>query len=78
MGRRRGTAVNKLFVWVRRQSIKVKIFLAVTSILSSLIALRFIVKDTNHFFVASESVHAAGIIVLIYKLTTQKTCSGMN
>lgn len=77
MGRRRGSAVNKLFAWVRRQSMKVKIFLAVTSLISSLVALRLLVKDTNQFFLASESVHAAGIVVLIYKLTTQKTCSGM-
>ncbi|KAM0001582.1 putative ER lumen protein retaining receptor [Helianthus anomalus] len=79
MGRRRsGSAVNKLFAWVRRQSMKVKVFLAVTSFLSSLIALRLLVKDTNQFFIASEAVHAAGIIVLIYKLTTQKNCSGLS
>lgn len=78
MGRRRGSpVVNKMFAWVRKQSIKVKIFLGITSILSSLVGLRFLVKDTNQFFVASEAVHAAGIFVLIYKLTTQKTCSGM-
>lgn len=78
MGRRRGSAVNKLFAWVRRQSMKVKIFFGITFVLSSLIALRLFIKDTNQFFVASESVHAAGIIVLIYKLTTQKTCSGLS
>ncbi|PWA44191.1 ER lumen protein retaining receptor family protein [Artemisia annua] len=79
MGRRRGSpVVNKMFAWVRKQSIKVKIFLGITSILSSLVGLRFLVKDTNQFFVASEAVHAAGIFVLIYKLTTQKTCSGLS
>ncbi|XP_071716436.1 uncharacterized protein [Rutidosis leptorrhynchoides] len=79
MGRKRGnSAVNKLFVWVRKQSIKVKIFLAVTCFLSSLISLRFLVRDTNQFFVASEFVHASGIILLIYKLTTLKTCSGLS
>lgn len=55
---------------------KVKAFLAVTSVLSSLLALKFLVKDRNHFFVASEAIHVVGIMVLIYKLTTQKTCSG--
>ncbi|KVH94213.1 ER lumen protein retaining receptor [Cynara cardunculus var. scolymus] len=78
MGRRRGSAVNKLFAWVRRQSMKVKIFFGITFIISSLVALRYLIKDTNQFFVASESVHAAGIVVLIYKLTTQKTCSGLS
>ncbi|KAK9069376.1 hypothetical protein SSX86_011279 [Deinandra increscens subsp. villosa] len=78
MGRRRGSAVNKLFFWVRRQSTKVKICLAVTSVLCSLIALRLLAKDTSQFFIASEFVHASGIILLIYKLTTQKTCSGLS
>ncbi|KAF5784736.1 putative ER lumen protein retaining receptor [Helianthus annuus] len=78
MGRKRGSAVNKLFIWVRKQSMKVKIFLAVASVLSCLIALRLLAKDTTQFFVASEFVHAAGIILLIYKLTKQKTCSGLS
>ncbi|KAK2995167.1 hypothetical protein RJ640_025397 [Escallonia rubra] len=78
MGRRRGSPVNKLFAWVRRQSMKVKTFLAVTSVLCSLVALKLMIKDRNHFYVASESIHAAGIMVLIYKLTTQKTCSGLS
>lgn len=70
--------MNVLFGWVRRQSVKVKAFLAVTSVLSSLLALKFLVKDRNHFFVASEAIHVVGIMVLIYKLTTQKTCSGLS
>ncbi|XP_058103214.1 uncharacterized protein LOC131246814 [Magnolia sinica] len=80
MGRRRATRdpVNVLFGWVRRQSVKVKTFLAVVSVLCSLIALKFLVRDQGHFFVASEAIHAAGIIVLIYKLTRQKTCSGLS
>lgn len=78
MGKRRGSsAVNTLFAWVGRQSMKVKIFLAVTSTLSSLLALKLVVKDHNHFFVASEAIHSAGILVLIYKLTTQNNCSGI-
>ncbi|KAL6967982.1 hypothetical protein U1Q18_033786 [Sarracenia purpurea var. burkii] len=74
MGRRRSSPVNKLFAWVRRQSMKVKIFLAFTSLLSSLVALKLLVKDHNHFYIASEAIHVAGILVLIYKLTTQKNC----
>ncbi|XP_010274063.1 PREDICTED: putative ER lumen protein-retaining receptor C28H8.4 [Nelumbo nucifera] len=78
MGRRRNSPVNVLFGWVRRQSMKVKIFLVVASMICSLVALQLFVKDHNHFFVASEAIHAVGIIVLIYKLTTQKTCSGLS
>ena len=76
MGRRRNSSVNVLFGWVRKQSMKVKTFLGVASALSSLLALKFLVKDRKHFFVASEVIHVFGIMVLIYKLATQKTCSG--
>lgn len=57
---------------------KVKAFLGITSVLCSLVALKLLVRDQNHFFVASEAIHAAGIMVLIYKLTKQKTCSGLS
>ncbi|KAL3850424.1 hypothetical protein ACJIZ3_012306 [Penstemon smallii] len=78
MGRRRSSPLNELFAWVRRQSTKVQTFLAVTCALSALVALNFLVHDRNHFFVASEIVHFVGILVLIYKLTTKKTCSGLS
>ncbi|KAK6940494.1 ER lumen protein retaining receptor [Dillenia turbinata] len=78
MGRRRNSPVNVLFGWVRRQSVKVKVGLMVMGMLFSLIALKLLVKDHSHFFVASEAIHAAGIMVLIYKLTTQNTCSGLS
>ncbi|KAL3517837.1 hypothetical protein ACH5RR_020426 [Cinchona calisaya] len=78
MGRKRSSPATKLFAWVRRQSMKVKTFLAVTSVLCALVALKLLIKDGNHFFIASEAVHFVGIMVLIYKLTTQKTCSGLS
>ncbi|XP_010550899.1 PREDICTED: putative ER lumen protein-retaining receptor C28H8.4 [Tarenaya hassleriana] len=79
MGKRRGIpAVNVLFGWLRRQSKKVKTTLAVFLSLLLVVSLRFTVKNHNHFFVASEAIHAAGIFVLIYKLTRQKTCSGLS
>ncbi|KAL3517838.1 hypothetical protein ACH5RR_020427 [Cinchona calisaya] len=78
MGRRRNSPVNKVFTWVRRQSIKVKSFLAVISLLSALMAMKLLIKDQDSFFIASEAVHFMGIIVLIYKLSTQKTCSGLS
>ncbi|TQE12406.1 hypothetical protein C1H46_002059 [Malus baccata] len=78
MGRRRSSPVNKLFQWVRRQSIKVKVCLGSLLALCALVALRFWVKNHNYFFIASEVAHVAGIVVLIYKLTTQKTCSGLS
>ncbi|KAL0389876.1 UNVERIFIED_CONTAM: hypothetical protein Scaly_0344700 [Sesamum calycinum] len=37
-----------------------------------LVALKLLVHDHNQFFVVSEAVHFAGILVLIYKLTTRR------
>lgn len=76
MGRKRSSPVTVLLGWLRRQSMKVKIFLGAAIGLIALIALKFTIKNRNHFFVVSEAVHVAGILVLIYKLTTQKTSSG--
>ncbi|KAI3926072.1 hypothetical protein MKW98_028208 [Papaver atlanticum] len=78
MGRRRNSAVNELFGWIRKQSMKVKIFLGVVIAILLLVGLKYSVKDHNHFFVASEAVHVAGIFVLVYKLITKKTCSGLS
>ncbi|CAF2158294.1 hypothetical protein BRARA_G00678 [Brassica rapa] len=79
MGKRRGvSAVNVVFGWLRHQSKMVKIPLGIILSLILVVFLRFTVKNHNHFFVASELIHAAGIIILIYKLTRQKTCSGLS
>ncbi|KAI3408932.1 uncharacterized protein J3R85_019940 [Psidium guajava] len=43
-----------------------------------LVALKLTVKNHGHFFVASELSHAAGLLVLGYKLTIQRTCSGLS
>ncbi|KAG2297967.1 hypothetical protein Bca4012_009159 [Brassica carinata] len=79
MGKRRGvSAVNVVFWWLRKQSNKVKIPLGIIVFLLLVVFLKFTVKNHNHFFIASELIHAAGIIILIYKLTRQKTCSGLS
>lgn len=76
MGRRRTSPVNQLFAWVRKQSVKVKTALAVSTVLFLLVALKFLVRDHNYFFIASEFSHFIGIVVLIYKLSTQNSCAG--
>ncbi|XP_012085048.1 ER lumen protein-retaining receptor erd-2.2 [Jatropha curcas] len=78
MGRRRNSPATQVFGWMRSQSMKVKSFFGLIIALACLAGLRFAVKDHNHFFIASEAIHAAGILVLIYKLTTQRTCSGLS
>lgn len=76
MGKMAAPPLYKVIAWVRRLSTKAKIFLAAATGLCVLAALKHLVNDQNHFFVASEAIHFVGILVLIYKLTTQKTCSG--
>lgn len=78
MGKKRNAPLNKMFTWVRRQSTKVKTFLGVSCALFALVALKLLIHDHNHFFVAAEAIHFAGILVLIYKLSTQNTCSGLS
>ncbi|XP_050206038.1 uncharacterized protein LOC126655779 [Mercurialis annua] len=78
MGRKRSSPVNVVFGWMRRRSVTVKTLLGVVIALGCLVGLKFVVKDHNHFFIASEAIHAAGILVLIYKLATQKSCSGLS
>ncbi|GMN50269.1 hypothetical protein TIFTF001_019419 [Ficus carica] len=78
MVRKRSSPANVVLGWLRRQSMRVKVFIGVTVALFALVALKLTVKNHNHFFVASEAVHALGIMVLIYKLATQKTCSGLS
>lgn len=68
--------VKKLFLWVRRQSKNVKIFLGVVTSLALVVILKFFIKKHNHFFVLAEFVHFVGLLCLIYKLSTLKTCSG--
>lgn len=78
MGRKRELSeLNKLLVWTRRQPLKVKIILGIMAVVSVLAGLDMFVEDHNHFFIASEAIHAAGILVLIYKLSTKRNCSGL-
>lgn len=46
--------------------------------MAALVLLRAIVHDHDNLFVASETVHAVGISVLIYKLMKEKTCAGLS
>lgn len=63
--------------WVKKQPPKIKVALGVAAGILSLILLRLVVQDHDNLFVAAESVHAIGILVLIYKFTKEKTCAGL-
>ncbi|KAG6548368.1 hypothetical protein Mapa_010147 [Marchantia paleacea] len=64
--------------WVKKQPPKIKVSLGVAAGILSLILLRLVVQDHDNLFVAAESVHAIGILVLIYKFTKEKTCAGLS
>jgi hypothetical protein len=68
--------LNATISWVKRQPPKVKAFMAVVAGMATLVFIRFIVHDHDNLFVAAEAAHAIGILVLIYKLTKEKTCAG--
>ncbi|XP_019431421.1 PREDICTED: putative ER lumen protein-retaining receptor C28H8.4 [Lupinus angustifolius] len=64
--------------WLRRQPPKMKAFLALLSGITALLFIRMVVHDHDNLFVAAEAVHALGISVLIFKLSKDKTCSGLS
>ncbi|XP_078173342.1 ER lumen protein retaining receptor family protein [Carex rostrata] len=70
--------LNAAISWVKRQPPKVKAFMAVVAGMATLVFIRFIVHDHDNLFVAAEAAHAIGILVLIYKLTKEKTCAGLS
>jgi len=76
MGSKRDSPVNVLSIWLRKRSMKVKIFLGILLAFCALVALKFTIRDPNFFFQASEAIHIVGLIVLVYKLYAHKTCSG--
>lgn len=79
MGTKRGNSpVTLLFERLRKFSMKVRIFCGALLVVCALVALKFSLKSYYYFFIASETIHAAGIIALIYKLYALKTCSGLS
>jgi ER lumen protein retaining receptor len=77
MGRRRSSPASELIAWLKRRSMRLKICLGAALALCALVVLKLTVHNSDHFFIASETAHAVGLFVLIYKLTTKKTCSGI-
>lgn len=62
--------------WLKRRSFAARIGILVAVTVFVLVVLKHTVRNHNYFFLAGESIHAAGLFVLAYKLTTHKTCSG--
>lgn len=77
-GRRSRNPMRALISWFKRQPPKVKSFLAVLAGIFTLVFIRFVVHDHDNLFVAAEAIHSIGILVLIYKLSKEKTCAGLS
>ncbi|XP_056690892.1 uncharacterized protein [Spinacia oleracea] len=80
MGDKRATPtpVNRLGRWVRSRSVRQKVTMGAVAALMLLVLLKVLVKKRSHYFVATQVAHSAGILVLIYKLTITKNCSGLS
>ncbi|XP_021720101.1 ER lumen protein-retaining receptor-like [Chenopodium quinoa] len=80
MGDKRATPtpVKRLGRWIRSLSVREKVTMGVVAAIMLLILLKVFVKKRTHFYVATQLAHSAGILVLIYKLTINKTCSGLS
>lgn len=70
--------IHAASTWIMQQPSEVKAFIAVFSVLSALLIIKMMVEERNNLFIAAESVHAIGISVLIYKLSTgdKDNCTG--
>ncbi|KAJ7530708.1 hypothetical protein O6H91_14G015800 [Diphasiastrum complanatum] len=78
LGSRAINPVRPLLRWLKKQPPKVKTFLGVLSGILALLLLRFMPFNRNNLFVVAESVHAVGILVLIYKLQRGRNCAGLS
>ncbi|XP_057252126.1 ER lumen protein-retaining receptor A isoform X2 [Beta vulgaris subsp. vulgaris] len=80
MGDKRATptAVKQLSRWIRSRSVRQQVSLASISALILLILMKVFIRNYTYFYVAAQLAHSIGILVLIYKLTITKTCSGLS
>lgn len=70
--------VTTIFGWIEKQPRKTKIGLGISVALACLIAFQILRSFHYHTYLLAEVAHAAGIGVLIYKLHSKKSCSGLS
>lgn len=80
MGDKRATpaAVKQLSRWIRSRSVRQLVSMASIAALLMLIFLKVFVKNYTLFYIAVQLSHSIGLLVLVYKLTITKTCSGLS
>ncbi|KMS97095.1 hypothetical protein BVRB_7g178770 [Beta vulgaris subsp. vulgaris] len=71
-------AVKRVSRWVRSRSVREQVTMGVITAFVLLVLLKLFVKSQTYLFVASQVAHFTGILLLIYKLTITKTCSGLS
>ncbi|KNA20700.1 hypothetical protein SOVF_049890 [Spinacia oleracea] len=72
------TVVKKVTRWVRSRTVRQQVSMGAVAALGLLVLLKIFVKRETHFYLAAQTSHAVGILLLIYKLTITKTCSGLS
>lgn len=80
MGDKRATPapLKKISRWIRSRSVRQLVSMAVVVALLLVVLLKLLVKNQAYTYIFAELAHAAGILVLIYKLSITKTCSGIS
>ncbi|KAI4340318.1 hypothetical protein MLD38_025168 [Melastoma candidum] len=71
-------SLNALLRWAKGRSTRAKVAAGFLASLVMIVVMRFTVNNSSHFYLLSESCHAAGILLLIRKLMSQKSCSGLS
>ncbi|XP_021736935.1 putative ER lumen protein-retaining receptor C28H8.4 [Chenopodium quinoa] len=71
-------AVKRIGRWVRSPSVREQVTMGVVAAFVLLVLIKVFVKSQTYLFVATQVAHSAGILLLIYKLTITKTCSGLS
>ncbi|GAU30791.1 hypothetical protein TSUD_355170 [Trifolium subterraneum] len=77
MGSKKDLAVNYLTRWLGKRSMKMKIFLGILLAFCAIVILKYTITEPHFYYIASGSIHIAGLVTLVYKLFVYKTCSGM-
>ncbi|XP_057549116.1 uncharacterized protein LOC130827414 isoform X2 [Amaranthus tricolor] len=72
------TPVKQLSRWIRSRSVRQQVTMASITAIILLIFLKIFVRNYTYFYVAAQLSHSIGILVLIYKLTITKNCSGLS
>ncbi|XP_057549119.1 uncharacterized protein LOC130827418 [Amaranthus tricolor] len=73
-----GEAVKRISRWVRSRSVRELISMGLISGIFLLFLLRLFWKNQTYLFMATQIAHSSALLLLIYKLTITKTCSGLS